>query len=173
MIFARNLSLVTLVVLVFTAPVLANEDVHHSLEVRIDPADHRLQVVDSLNFVDAVTADHTGAYRFVLHAGLDPRVVSPGWRLQKMDGPVEAGFFGINATTDTVGENVPLEAFQLVPEDGATGRDSARQRARPRDGTRSPFPGPITRPTSGRSSGCGRRRPWIALPSHSSAWPLA
>ena len=33
--------------------------------------------------------------------------------LEAVEGPVEADFFGINATTDTVAENVPLEAWRL------------------------------------------------------------
>jgi hypothetical protein len=97
----------------------AAEEVHHDLKVRIEIRDSRLEVVDRVTFVDAVMADETGAYRFVLHAGLEPRVVSPGWKLRPEEGPVEADFLGINATTDTVGSNVPLEAFALVSEDGA------------------------------------------------------
>jgi hypothetical protein len=95
--------------------------VHHDLEVGIEPAEHRLQVVDRISFAGAVAADDAGAYRFVLHAGLEPSVVSSGWRLQALEGPVEAGFFGINATTDTVSENVPLEAFLLIPVDDSPG----------------------------------------------------
>jgi len=95
--------------------------VHHDLEVRIEPDQNSLQVVDRVSFVDAVAIDENGAYRFVLHAGLDPRVATPGWRLRPQDGPAEAGFLGINATTDTVSENVPLEAFLLVPEGDVTG----------------------------------------------------
>jgi len=95
--------------------------VHHDLEVRIEPGQSSLQVVDRVSFVDAVAIDENGAYRFVLHAGLEPRVANLGWRLQPQDGPVEAGFLGINATTDTVSENVPLEAFLLLPEGESPG----------------------------------------------------
>ena len=99
----------------------ATGTVHHDLVVRIEPSEHRIQVVDRVNFAEAVTADEGGAYRFILHAGLEPRVATPGWRLQLQEGPVEAGFLGINATTDTVPENVPLEAFLLLPADDASG----------------------------------------------------
>ncbi len=95
--------------------------VHHDLEVRIQPQQNSLQVVNRVSFSDAVTPDESGAYRFVLHAGLEPRVVTPGWRLLPQDGPAEAGFLGINATTDTVSENVPLEAFLLVPDGDVLG----------------------------------------------------
>ena len=64
--------------------------VHHDLEVRLEPDLKSLQVVDRVSFVDAVAIDGTGAYRFVLHAGLEPRVVTPGWRLQPQEGTVEA-----------------------------------------------------------------------------------
>ena len=56
---------------------------HHDVKVRIEPAERRLQVVDRVTFADAVTADKTGAYRFVLYAGLEPRVVSPGWKTRE------------------------------------------------------------------------------------------
>jgi len=108
-------------ILSITSTWVAAGTVHHDLEVRIEPAGHRLQVVDRVSFVEVVTADETGAYRFVLHAGLEPRVATPGWRLQPQGGPAEAGFLGINATTDTVSENVPLEAFLLVPDGDVLG----------------------------------------------------
>ena len=95
--------------------------VHHDLEVRIEPGKNSLQVANRVSISDAVSPDENGAYRFVLHAGLEPRVVTPGWRLEPQEGPVTAGFLGINATTDTVSENVPLEAFLLVPEGDVAG----------------------------------------------------
>ena len=99
----------------------AGTTVHHDLEVRIEPGKNSLQVLDRVSFSDAVSPDQNGAYRFVLHAGLEPRVATPGWQLQPQEGPVTAGFLGINATTDTVSENVPLEAFLLVPEGDVAG----------------------------------------------------
>jgi aminopeptidase N len=97
------------------------ENLHHQLQVRLRPEAHTVEVVDVINPEGAVTADEDGAYRFVLHAGLDPRVETPGWSLIPSTGPVEAGFFGINATTDTVPDNVPLEAFRLLPEPEVSG----------------------------------------------------
>jgi hypothetical protein len=112
----------TMVLILFiTSTWAAAGTVHHELEVRIEPDQNSLQVVNRVSFSGAVTADENGAFRFVLHAGLEPRVATPGWRLQPQDGPVEAGFLGINATTDTVSENVPLEAFLLVPEGDVLG----------------------------------------------------
>lgn len=118
----RHKGLLTMVVILCVMSSWASAGtVHHDLEVRIEPETHRLQVVDLVSFADAVSADENGAYRFVLHAGLEPRVATPGWRLEPQDGPVEAGFLGINATTDTVSTNVPLEAFQLIPEGEVSG----------------------------------------------------
>ena len=108
-------------VLCFASTSVAAETVHHRLTVQIQPTTHILQVADSLDFAAAVEPDPSGAYRFVLHAGLDPEVRTPGWRLEQVDGPVTAEFFGINATTDTVAETVPLEAFLLISEEGAEG----------------------------------------------------
>jgi len=86
---------------------------HHELEVRLNPAAHRIEVVDRITVGNEVALDADGTYHLVLHAGLAPEVMTPGWRLEAVDGPVEAAFFGINATTDTVAENVPLEAWKL------------------------------------------------------------
>ena len=88
-------------------------DAHHELEVRLDPAGHRIDVVDRLLLGRDLSIDPDGTYHMVLHAGLAPEVATPGWRLEPVEGPVEASFFGINATTDTVAENVPLEAWRL------------------------------------------------------------
>ena len=86
---------------------------HHELEVRLDPGTHRIDVVDTILLGRDVAIDADGTSHVVIHAGLAPEVTSPGWRLEPVDGPVEADFFGINATTDTVAENVPLEAWRL------------------------------------------------------------
>ncbi len=108
-------------ILSMTSTWAAAATVHHDLEVRIQPDQNSLQVVNRVSFLDAVTPDENGAYRFVLHAGLEPKVATPGWRLQLQDGPAEAGFLGINATTDTVSENVPLDAYLLIPEGESPG----------------------------------------------------
>ena len=113
--------LMTIAALGAIGPCVAGETLHHQVEVRLEPEARTIQVADSLTLEGVVAPDAEGAYRFVLHAGLAPRVATPGWRLEILDGPVTAGFFGINATTDTVFENVPLEAFLLIP-----GEDSAK-----------------------------------------------
>jgi len=86
---------------------------HHDLDIRLDPAGQRIEVVDRLLVGRDVALDPDGTYHFVLHAGLEPEVPTPGWRLEPVNGPVEASFFGINATTETVAENVPLEGWRL------------------------------------------------------------
>ena len=81
---------------------------------------------------------------FVLHAGLEPEVLSDGWRLLPADGEVTADFFGINATTETVAENVPLEGWRLrraqdrlseAIENGATDEEIAELMQELRDAT--------------------------------------
>lgn len=94
----------------------AGETVHHSLEVRLRPDAHILEVRDTVSLGSAVVADDDGGYRFVLHGGLAPQVLTPGWRLEAVEGPVEAAFVGVNATTQTVADNVPLEGYRLFRE---------------------------------------------------------
>jgi len=95
------------------------EVLHHDLNVRIDPVQHRIEVVDRIDRLGSVVRDAEGGYRFVLHAGMAPEVTTPGWRLGAVEDAVEAGFLGINATTETLEDTVPLEGWCLVPEDGA------------------------------------------------------
>ena len=108
--------LISIALLAGTAAVAAAEGpIHHDLEVRLDPTGHRIDVVDQLRPAD-LPADPEGAgYRFVLHAGLDPEVTSPGWRLERLEEESAAGFLGINATSENAGGVLPLEVWRLVP----------------------------------------------------------
>jgi aminopeptidase N len=119
MILERACVLATAAAWALAATGFSAETIHHDLKVRIDPAENAVEVVDDLSLNGAVVADDSGAYHFVLHAGMAPRVTTPGWRLEPAGGPVEADFFGINATTETVSENVPLEGFLLFREESA------------------------------------------------------
>ena len=95
----------------------ADESTHlfHRLTVELDPVAHTVVVVDRFQLPGRVEPDEDGAYRFALHAELDPAVTSRGWRLRRVKGPVGSSFFGINATTDTVAEEVPLQGWKLIP----------------------------------------------------------
>ena len=94
--------------------------INHGLQVRLDLEGQSLEVVDSIRSLGVRGADADGGLRFVLHAGLDPEVESPGWRLERMAEESPASFLGINATSDSVAEELPLEVWRLVPEDGAS-----------------------------------------------------
>ena len=107
-------SLVTALVLAATAAGAAAAPVHHELTVRLQPDYHRLEAVDRVT-LDGVTPDDAGGYRFVLHAGMLPTVVGQGWRVEPVPGEPDATFLGLNATTETVADTVPLEGFRLVP----------------------------------------------------------
>ena len=111
--FARCSTLLPML-LAATAPVSAGA-LHHDIEAHLDPAGHRLDVVDTVTLGSEISVEADGAIHFVLHAGLAPKVTTPGWRLEAVDGAVTAEFFGINATTDTIAENVPLEGWRLQP----------------------------------------------------------
>jgi hypothetical protein len=103
-----------MVLLLSTGPIAVwAAPTHHDLRVKLDPAGHRIEVVDRVMPGRDVALDADGTYHLVLHSGMGPEVVTPGWRLEAVEGPVEAEFFGINATTDTVAENVPLEGWRL------------------------------------------------------------
>jgi aminopeptidase N len=117
----RRKHLVPSIILSFVAlTAAAGQPVHHDLQVTLDPSGRSLEVVDTLGVVDRVTPDADGGFRFVLHAGLAPTVDGEGWTIEAVDGPVSAGFFGINATTDTVADTVPLEGWRLIPDGNVT-----------------------------------------------------
>jgi len=97
-------------------PALAGEPVHHELEVFLDPAEHALEVTDRLFVKGRIEPDAEGGYPFALHAGLEPRVLTRHWVLERIEGEVDAEFLGINATTETVEQGVPLEAWRLIPK---------------------------------------------------------
>jgi len=96
----------------------AARPMHHELAVRLDPAAHTLEVTDWIVLGDGIRPSADGSYRFVLHAGLDPRVLTSGWKLEAVPGTPPGNFLGINATSETAGD-VPLAGYRLVPEPGA------------------------------------------------------
>ena len=93
--------------------------VHHDLQVVLNVTEHRIEVTDRVRFSGDVAPDAAGGYRFVLHGGLAPAAISPGWRIEQAEGPVTEDFFGLNATSETVGDGVPLEGWRLIPGEGA------------------------------------------------------
>jgi len=109
--------------LVWTVAAMASADnhapIHHGLQVVLRPAAHTIRVVDAMRLSGELKPDGDGAYRFVLHAGLAPEVTSPGWRLERLEEESPASFLGINATSETVREELPLEVWRLVGEDDA------------------------------------------------------
>ncbi len=118
----RRLRLISVLLLVVTWGAAAANDagIHHGLQVRLDLEDHSLEVVDRIQLSQAAERDAEGGIRFVLHAGLDPEFTGRGWRLERMDEESPASFLGINATSDSGNEELPLEVWRLVPEEEAT-----------------------------------------------------
>ncbi|HZE88615.1 MAG TPA: M1 family aminopeptidase, partial [Verrucomicrobiae bacterium] len=81
--------------------------VHHALTVRLDPAHHAIRVTDAMDLTGA-PIEPGGGYRFLLHAGLAPKVLTPGWRLTR------------DARAEETAQ-VPLEAWRLmIPAGGGT-----------------------------------------------------
>ncbi len=60
--------LTMVVILCIASTWAAAGTVHHDLEVRVEPDQNSLQVVNRVSFSYAVSPDENGAYRFVLHA---------------------------------------------------------------------------------------------------------
>jgi len=114
----RSTSFAVLGLLLISSLASAGQPMHHELAVRLDPAAHRLEVTDWIILGDQVTPGKDGAFRFVLHAGLHPEVLTAGWKLEKVGGTPPPGFLGINAASETAGD-VPLAGYRLIPSAGA------------------------------------------------------
>jgi aminopeptidase N len=100
---ARRLRLRLLALFVPVCAASAQADVlHHALEVRVDPAAHRLEVRDRVRLPDAAPS----ALVLRLHAGLSPRLVGEGATLTPLRTPGDAD------------DPVPLEAYRVVLEPG-------------------------------------------------------
>ncbi len=102
--------------LTFGGPSFADDlgfnSLHHRLSVQLDVAAHHLRVVDRITLDTTPEAVGDRSFRFVLHADLDPRTESHGWRLEST-GPATSDFLGINASSTTVADAVPLEGWLL------------------------------------------------------------
>jgi len=94
---------------------------HHELRVHLDPQKHHLSVVDTISHIDLLSKDKQGAFRFFLHAGLSPELEGSGWSLEKIPGDPQADFLGINATTESLPENIEIEAWKLIPKTDDSG----------------------------------------------------
>jgi len=114
-----NISLKTLSMILgialSTSPLFA-EKLHHELKVRLDPQEHHLSVIDTISHIDLLKKDQQGAFRFFLHAGLSPELEGSDWILEKIPGDPQADFLGINATTESLPENIKVEAWKLIPK---------------------------------------------------------
>lgn len=86
--------------------------VAHGLDVRLDPASHRILVSDRIEL--ATGHDGDGDVYFVLHEGLQPRVNSHGWRLEKGDSMATKDATGIDPSAKRHGR-VPIEGWRLIP----------------------------------------------------------
>jgi len=67
-------------------PAVSAEPLHHRLDVRLDPASHRLQVQDVIRFPEGAPDNVV----FQLHAGLSPSLAGPGTRLSRLEDPTSS-----------------------------------------------------------------------------------
>jgi aminopeptidase N len=99
-----------LLALLITPAILA-DPIHHELVVQLDPLGHSLNVEDSID-LSGLEPDEDGIYHFVLHAGLEPEVITKTWRIKPAPDGEVAPFVGINDAADE--SQVPLESWQLT-----------------------------------------------------------
>jgi len=92
---------------------------HHQLKVRLDPGAHRIEVRDTLSSSDGGRDLVANGLRFVLHAGLAPRVVTKRWRLEPNDETLAIGGIGLDAIASNNDHAVKLKTWRLVAEVGA------------------------------------------------------
>jgi hypothetical protein len=92
-----------------------SSDLHHQLQVRLQPSSHAIEVEDQLDLT-GIEPDGDGAYRFVLHEQLQPELRSPGWRLEKLPDPAVVELVGINMMSASGKASVALSGWQLTPE---------------------------------------------------------
>jgi aminopeptidase N len=95
--------------LLLAAPAAGAQVAHHALEVRIDPAAHRLEVRDEIR----LPKDGPETLEFQLHAGLDPRIESDGATLNRLAGAANHGA-GIPVETYRVTLPPGTRAFTLT-----------------------------------------------------------
>jgi len=102
-----------------SSPVLAADVLHHRITLKLDPQEHRINAVDTISHLGVLPKDSDGAYRFLLHEGLNPHVRGESWKIEKTSEKGDSGFLGINSTTENLSGGPGLEAWCLVPGDGA------------------------------------------------------
>ena len=91
-----RVALVSVFVFLPVLPSFAADVLHHDLEVRIEPSDHRIDVTDRIRLPGALAADDDGALRFVLHADLELLTPVAGYELELLEGTPDARRYGIN-----------------------------------------------------------------------------
>lgn len=76
-----------ILLLLFSAsPSFAGEPVHHDLRLTLSPERHAVSAVDTVTFPEGFRAGE-GEIRFTLHEGMAPRLLTPGARIERTDGP--------------------------------------------------------------------------------------
>jgi len=91
-----------LVLSLLFAPMAGGQSLHHALEIRLEPAKHRLEVRDEIRLLQ----DAPERVVFQLHADLDPRLIGGGATLSRVRD---------SKTGDTA---IPAETYRLTLEPG-------------------------------------------------------
>jgi hypothetical protein len=112
--------------LMFFSPVKADEIVHHEIRVQLEPAEKRLQVVDSIRLPQGIPPE------FLLHTGLKPRSLTQGVRIVetgRLDGAVPLVSYRVSLPDNR--RDFRLEYGGQIDHDFTTLKESpGRQRQR-------------------------------------------
>jgi len=104
-----------LALLVLASPA-ATGHLHHDLEVRVEPVEHRIDVTDRVTIPRGIAAGEGQTLRFVLHAGLELLQPVDGYDVELLDGVQDGTRYGINEGAAESG--VALREYLLTPADG-------------------------------------------------------
>jgi hypothetical protein len=95
----------------------SEELVRHDLEVRLDPAAHRLDVVDR---VELPTGKRAEVVRFALHAGLAPALDDDALTIRRLPGDPDPVMLGLPVGLDPFPGDLPVEIWEIAAEPGGT-----------------------------------------------------
>jgi len=89
----------------------------HALEVRLDPAERRIEVVDRVTLPAAARG---ASVTFALHAGLVPVLGDEGLALRRLEGDPDPAAFGLPPGSDPFPDDVPVDTWEVTAAPGGS-----------------------------------------------------
>ncbi len=90
---------------------------HHDLHVRFDPASHRLEASDTILLPGAGKGGDREVL-FLLHPGLNPKVLTEGVRLEQVPGKPDPATFGLDEDSLEIPGDDDPEVYRLTAKGG-------------------------------------------------------